>query len=479
MSKPTKIILNKWIPSLTVMALFILCGCRFALGEKQQDKEVRPNILLINIDDMGWRDVGFMGSEYYETPNLDALAREGMIFTNAYAAASNCAPSRACMMSGEWAPRHGIYTVENSDRGKSRDRKLIPTPNNTIIPEENYLLPQALHDAGYLTCHAGKWHISEDPLAKGFDVNIGGSHAGNPGSYYPPYRNVPSLDAPSENYYLTNLIMDKVLDFLTTTDDQPFFLYYASYAVHTPIQSVKELLPKYQDKPEWNGQNNAKYATMVENLDTQVGRLIEALRSSGKFDNTMIMLTSDNGGVYNITKQWPLRAGKGSYYEGGIREPMLAVWKGKIAAGQSSEVPVTNLDFYPTILEVAGIEKPADKLLDGTSILPVLTGKGTVEERPLFWHFPIYLEGGNPETQDPVFRTRPGSAMRMGKWKLIQYFENNEIELYNLEEDLSEKNNLAETNPAKAKELLNVLKTWREKTQAPVPEQLNPDYLGK
>ena len=441
----------------------------------------QPNILLIFIDDMGWRDVGFMGSEFYETPNLDALAAEGMIFTNAYASASNCAPSRACLMSGQWTPRHGIYTVAGSDRGKSETRKLIPTPNTTVLPDSQYTLAEALKDAGYVTCHAGKWHLNDDPTTQGFDVNIGGNHAGNPGSYYPPYRNVPSLEPPTEDYYLTNLVMDKTLQFLQGMDEQPFFIYYSPYAVHTPIHPVKELLPKYVDKVAWNGQDNAEYATMIENLDIQVGRLIDELKRAGKLDDTFILFTSDNGGHYRVTKQWPLRSGKGSYYEGGIREPMFVRWPGKVPPGSKTDVPVTNLDFYPTLLEIAGVKKPAGKILDGQSIIKVLKGSGTMEERPLFWHFPIYLEAYVKEgdrTQDPLFRTRPGSAMRLGDWKLIHYFENNDFELYNLKEDIAENNNLAEINPEKLNELLMVLKNWRKKTNAPVPQELNPEYSG-
>jgi arylsulfatase A-like enzyme len=452
---------------LSLFAITIFGSC--------QTKAPKPNILLINVDDMGWRDVGFMGSQYYETPNLDALAADGMIFTNAYAAAANCAPSRACLMSGQWPQRHGIYTVDNSDRGKSKDRKLIPTPNTTVLPDSQYILTEALKDAGYITCHAGKWHLNDDPATQGFDVNIGGCHAGNPGSYYPPYNRVP-LEAPSKDYYLTNLIMDKTLEFMKTVKNQPFFMYYSPYAVHTPIHPVKELLPKYHDKLQWNGQNNAKYATMVENLDTQIGRLINFLDESGKLDNTLILFTSDNGGVYKITKQWPLRAGKGAYYEGGIREPFFVYWKERIPAGSKTDVPVSNLDVYPTLLEAAGIQKPVGKLLDGHSLMPMLTNDEALKDRALYWHFPIYLQSGNSETQDPLFRTRPGSAIRYGNWKLIQYFETNDIELYNLKEDIGEKENLANTHPAKVEELLKLLNDWRQQTKAPVPDQLNPDY---
>jgi arylsulfatase A-like enzyme len=466
-------IFQKYIP----VAYGMLAGCLLISGcqTKKESQPQKPNVLLINIDDMGWRDVGFMGSEFYETPNLDALAADGMILTNAYATAANCAPSRACMMSGQWTPRHGIYTVSNSDRGKSKDRKLIPIPNNTVLPDSQYILTEAMKDAGYVTCHAGKWHLNDDPATQGFDVNIGGCHAGSPGSYYPPYKNVP-LTPPSDDYHLTNLVMDKTLKFLNTVENKPFFLYYSPYAVHSPIQAVKNLLPKYEDKPAWNGQNNAEYATMVENLDIQIGRMIDNLKESGKLDNTFILFISDNGGPYKITKQWPLRAGKGSYYEGGIREPMFACWKDKIPAGSKSDLPVTNLDFYPTILEAAGIPKPAGKTLDGNSILPVLLGRGEINQRPLFWHFPVYLQNGNQETQDLKFRTRPGSAIRLSDWKLIQYFENNELELYNLKEDIGEQHNLADTETAKREELLEILERWRNDTNAPVPVELNPEY---
>ena len=473
--------MNTAVKILVILLFYVLPNFNASCIGAGTDNQVKklPNILLINIDDMGWRDVGFMGSEFYETPNLDELAAQGMILTQGYASASNCAPSRACMMSGQWTPRHGVYTVASSERGESKNRKLIPVKNNETLPDSQYILTEALKNAGYITCHAGKWHLNDDPRTQGFDINIGGNHHGHPGSYYPPYKNVPSLTPPSEDYYLTNLIMDKTLDFLNALDNQPFFLYYSPYAVHTPIHPVKKLLPKYQKKGAWNGQNNAEYATMVENLDIQIGRLISVLKETGKLENTFILFSSDNGGHYAITKQWPLRSGKGSYYEGGIREPMFAYWEGKIKAGTTSDVPVTNLDFYPTILDVAGISKPEDKQLDGQSFLPLLTGSGTIAERPLFWHFPIYLQAylkNDTTTQDPLFRTRPGSAIRLGNWKLIQYFENNDIELYNLEEDISEKNNLAESNPEKVKELLSILEDWREKTNAPVPTELNPQY---
>ena len=451
-----------------LMFILVACNGKENIGD-------RPNILLINIDDLGWRDVGFMGSEYYETPVIDKLAAGGMIFTEAYASASNCAPSRACMMSGQWTPRHGIYTVGNSERGRSIDRKLIPVENNTVLADSIYTLAEALHDAGYITCLAGKWHLGKDPCSQGFDVNIGGCEAGNPGSYYPPYVNVP-LKAPTDEYYLTDLIMDKVIEFVENMDNRPFFLYYSPYAVHTPIQPVEDFIDEYKMKKEWNGQNNLGYATMIENLDTQIGRLITLLDENGMLTNTFIIFTSDNGGVYRITKQWPLRAGKGSYYEGGIREPMFVYWEGKVKAGARNETPVTNLDFYPTIVEVAGINIPEGKILDGESLVPLIKGSGSLSERPLFWHFPIYLEQGNKETQDSLFRTRPGSAIRMGDWKLIEYFEDDDLELYNIKDDISESTDLSLKNTEELQELYEKLNIWRRLVNAPVPLELNNDY---
>ncbi len=436
----------------------------------------KPNIVLINIDDMGWKDLGFMGSEYYETPNIDALSAKGMVFTDGYAASANCAPSRACLMSGKWTPRHGIYTVGSSERGAANDRKLIPTKNTNILAKDHLVIPQILKMNGYRTCHVGKWHLNHNPLESGFDVNIGGSHAGHPTSYYPPYKNVKLKGG--DDQYLTDLITERTIEFIDTVSS-PFFLYFATYAVHTPIQPVKPLLEKYKNKPGSNGQENAQYATMVENLDRNIGLLMAKLEAEGMFDNTLIVFTADNGGVYGITQQKPLRAGKGAYYEGGIREPFFFVFKDKIAPKTQSNVPITNLDIFPTILKYAGVEN-AGIDLDGDDISPVLEGKTDQLERPLFWHFPIYLQAylkeGN-ENRDPLFRTRPGSVVRYGDWKLHYYFEDHGVELYNLKEDIGERNNLVDIAPEKKEELLGLLQNWWKETGAPIPTALNPEYV--
>ncbi|MCK0158044.1 sulfatase [Cellulophaga sp. F20128] len=465
-----------------VCSLFLIClvfhSCKEKASQVNKSSDSSPNIILINIDDLGWKDLGFQGSDYYETPNLDALSQKGMVFTNGYAGAANCAPSRAVLMTGKWAQRHGIYTVLNSDRGKSKDRKLIPIKNTITLADEFTVIPQLLQKNGYKTCHAGKWHLTDNPLKKGFDVNIGGSHAGHPRSYYPPYKNV-DLEA-EDGKRLTDLVMDKAIEFVTNTK-APFFLNYSPYAVHTPIQPVKELVGKYEGKSSKIGQNNAEYASMVENMDANVGRLMLALKEAGKLENTFIVFTSDNGGLYGITKQKPLRAGKGSYYEGGIRVPFFFVWKGEIKEQTTSNESISNIDLFPTILKVANIKLPKEEILDGENLVPILKSEITSLDRPLYWHFPIYLQAYNAkdnENRDAKFRTRPGSVVRYGKWKLHHYFEEDVLELYDLDSDIGEENNLATTNPEQAEILFKMLNNWRKITNAPVPTTLNPEYKG-
>ncbi len=464
------------IIGLTLL-FFILTGIKNSNGN-QLSANPKPNILLINIDDLGWRDLGYMGSHYYETPNIDKLAAEGMIFTNAYAAAANCAPSRASMFTGQWPARTGVYTVGSSERGESKDRKLIPIPNELFIKPNTLTIAQVLKANNYSTCHVGKWHISKDPTKFGFDVNIGGAEYGHPpGSYFSPWNNRTLKDGP-KGEYLTDHLTDLAIEFLKTTHDKPFFMNFATYAVHTPLQGKPELVEKYKNKKGSYGQDNAEYAAMIQTMDTNVGRLIDYLKKSGKFKNTFIIFTSDNGGVYGITHQWPLRAGKGSFYEGGVRIPMIVIWPGKVAPGTSTNQPVINMDFFPTFLDVAGISKK-NKMLDGTSILPILENK-IRPAGPFFWDFPIYLEAlkkyPSIESRDLCFRTRPGSSVRLGHWVLLQYYEDNYLELYNIDIDLGERKNLIKVFPDKTKQLYDILVQWRKKINAPVPAQLNPDY---
>ena len=397
-----------------------------------------------------------------------------MVFTNAYANAANCAPTRACLMSGQYAPRHGVYTVGTSERGDARLRKLVPTKNTTVLAEDNVTIAEALQSAGYVCAIMGKWHLGADPRTQGFDINIGGNYSGSPRTYFSPYSNPDLPDGP-KGEYLTDRLTDEALKFIETNRNVPFFLYLPHYAVHTPIQSKRAMQAKYRNRTPSLGHKDPKYAAMIESVDQSVGRIIDKLDKFGIADNTVVFFFSDNGGVKSITSMEPLRGGKGSYYEGGIREPTIIQWRGTIKPGTTCDTPVIGIDFYPTLLEIAGAKKPEGKVLDGVSLIPLFAG-GTIPERPLFWHFPIYLQGKMDGARDPAFRTRPGTVVRLGDWKLHEYFEDGGLELYNLREDLGEENNLAERMPDKIQELHRIMKEWRKDTNAPVPTELNPEY---
>lgn len=470
--------------SKIALSTFIILGISAGFEVKADTSpETQPNILLINIDDLGWKDLGFMGSTYYETPNIDQLASRGMVFSRGYASAANCAPSRAALFSGQYAPRTGVYTVSNSDRGQSIHRKLIPTPNTEYLADSILTIAEVLQQHGYKTAHVGKWHLGENPETQGFDINIAGTGAGNPrangmGGYFAPYNN-PHLEEGPEGEYLNDRITSEAISFLQTIDKQPFFMNYSPYIVHTPIQPKEELKTKYENKQGDRDHTNPGYAAMVETMDQNVGRLVDYLEETGEFENTFIIFTSDNGGLYRVSRQKPLRAGKGAYYEGGIRVPLVIVWPGQVQPGSTSDEPVSNIDFYPTMLEVAGITKPESKILDGVSLLPIFNGK-RLSDRYLYWHFPIYLQaykpGYNPDLPDPYFRTRPGSVILKDSWKLHEYFEDGRVELYNLDTDIGERKNLKQLYPERAEAMHRQLIQWRQRTKAPVPRQQNPEY---
>lgn len=455
---------------------FTLAGILPAKASNPIATNVRPNIILINIDDLGWADVGYNGSTYYETPHIDRLHERGISFNSGYAGGANSAPSRACLISGLNTPRHGVYTVDPPARGKSQDRKLIPYSNKKVLDASVYTLPMALKTAGYQTCHIGKWHVGSDPLLQGIEVNIAGNESGHPKSYFAPYGNRNLEDGPEGEYLTERLSRDAVHYLDTVAKDRPFFLYYATYEVHTPLQAKAELIEKYKNKVGNEAQNNPVYAAMVESMDRAVGNVLDAVERNNLADNTLIVLTSDNGGVYHISRQWPLRAGKGSFYEGGIRVPFIVYMKGKYEGGAVSDLLVSHLDLYPTFTELAG----ADPVIipDGKSLLPFLDRKKEkyLKQRTLYWHFPAYLEGGNEETVDQKFRTRPVSVIRWKNWKLIENYEDNSLELYNLETDISERINLTETQPKITKKMYRKLNAWKEETNAPIPAQLNPEY---
>ncbi len=453
--------------------LGINCSC--------ENFSVKPNIVFILIDDMGWTDVGYMGSKYYETPNIDRLAKNGMIFTQAYANASNCAPTRACLLSGQYSPRHGIFTVGTSERGKSKDRRIIPVENKTKISLNKITIAEALKPAGYVSAAIGKWHIGHTPREQGFDVGMDRDALGYPRGHFK-----------DDGEYLTDRLTDEAIKFIRENKENPFFLYLAHHAVHTPIQAKDDIIDKYKEKRPDGCHDNKTYAAMIQSVDESVARVNHILEELGLSKSTLLIFFSDNGGHGTYTCQDPLRGGKGMYYEGGIREPMFAYWPGKIKAGSSCDLPVISTDFYPTFLELAGISKTVNYPLDGESLVSLLKREGSLKRESIFWHFPAYLEaykGLKDHSRDTVFRTRPVSVIRKGDWKLLMFHEewmldggyekiseNTSVELYNLKTDLAENNNLCNTEVEKRNELLEELIQWQDEIQAPISTEPNPQY---
>lgn len=367
-----------------LLPIFTLFGCSVYGADKTDNQ---PNIVLINIDDLGWADLGYMGSNYYETPNIDRLRQKAVNFSNGYAASANSAPSRACMMTGQYTPRHGVYTVTPSTRGRSEDRKLIPVETRKLLAPDATTLPMVLQKAGYATCHIGKWHLGEDPTKQGIDTNIGGYEAGLPKSYFSPYKNAHLKDGEDGEYLVERLASEAVNYIDTIQRGKPFFLYYAPYAVHSPWIAKKEMVEKYKAKhaSATEAHFDPVYAAMVESMDTAVGRVIDAIERSGESKNTLIIFVSDNGGVYKVSHQWPLRAGKGSFYEGGIRVPFMIYMDGCYEGGIEHNVAVSNIDLFPTILDVARVK--SSLTLDGKSLIPILDRGATkrFEKRALYW----------------------------------------------------------------------------------------------
>jgi len=444
----------------------------------------KPNILLIYLDDFGWKDASYMGSDFYETPNLDKLARGGMVFTDAYANAANCAPSRASLLCGQYTPRHRVFSVGTKLRGNPKHSRLKHIPGTDTLDPGVATWAQVLRSTGYRTGLFGKWHLSNDPKPYGFDVNIGGTHGGGPpGGYYPPHKNAPGLSSAPSGEWLTDTLAKEVMLFIDAEKSRPWCVYLAPFAVHTPIQAKQDLVGKYEAKAPGKLHKNIAMATMIQGVDDAVGKIIGVLEKSGERGDTVIIFTSDNGGYGPVTDMDPLKGYKGTYYEGGIRVPLFVNWPGVIKPGSVSSTPVIATDLFPTICEFAGAEKPSQDL-DGKSLVPLLRGEAPgSDERPLFWHFPTYLEsyggGHSSEQHDPLFRTRPCGVIRLGDWKLIEYFEDGTLELFHLSDDIGETKNLAKSMPAKAEELLSRLEDWRKGINAPVPREPNPEFDEK
>lgn len=440
-----------------------------------------PNIVLIFADDLGWKDVGYQGSDFYETPNLDRLAKAGMVFSQAYAGAGNCAPSRAVMLSGQYGPRHGVYAVDNTARGPKSLMRMIPIPNKSGLAESNVTMADALKAAGYATGIFGKWHLGgkegAEPTAQGFDTFLN--------SRPNPNQKRDEPEDPKGIYSLTRA----AIAFIEKNKERPFFAYVAHHAIHTALEARPSSLEKFKAKKPGTQHKNALYAACLYDLDDGVALLLARLKELGLEKNTLVIFMSDNGGTQQSSQE-PLRGSKGGYYEGGIREPFIAYWPGVVKPGSRSDVPIHNVDLFPTFLAVAGASVPKDKQLDGENLMPLFKQAGKLKRQSLFWHFPGYLDDPVIRGRDAVFRTRPVSVIRKGDWKLHLYHEewlldggretlatNNSVELYNIATDIGERNNLANANTAKRDELLDELLNWFKSVNAPLPTERNPAYV--
>jgi arylsulfatase A-like enzyme len=442
-----------------------------ALGAFAADK---PNIIFILADDLGYTDVACYGSKYYETPNIDRLAKQSIRFTSGQTCGPNCQPTRAALMSGQYMPRTGVYTVGSIDRFDWRSRPLRPVDNVTQLPLDKITIAQSLKKAGYATAMFGKWHLgnaaAHHPGKRGFDEAIESA-----GAHFDFVTN-PKVDY-LKGQYLADFLTDNAVDFIRRHKDGPFFLYLPHFGVHAPHEAKADLIEKFKPKPPAGGHYDPTYAAMIYSVDESVGRILALLDELKLAEKTLVIFSSDNGGVggyqregikkeKSITDNAPLRGGKGMLYEGGVRVPYIFRWPGKIPVGTQCDTPINSVDLYPTLLEVAGAPPPPDYPLDGTSYFKLLTsgGKVTLKRDAIYWHFPGYLGAG-----ENSWRTTPAGAIRSGDWKLIDFFEDGRLELYNLRDDLGEKNNLAAKMPDKAKELHAKLVAWRQELKAPMP----------
>lgn len=478
------------IAAASAAAVFpVLAGC---------GKPAKPNFVFFLIDDLGWKDPGCYGSTFYETPNIDKLAAQGMRFTEAYAACPVCSPTRASILTGKYPARmnttdwFGAPQPETAHNHWTGSKPLLPAPYEEKMALQEVTIAETLKGNGYATFFAGKWHLGGEgffPEDQGFDINKGGHHRGSPpGGYFSPYHN-PKLEDGPEGQHLPDRLAKETVEFIQNRHSEPFFAYLSFYSVHTPLQSRKDLSDKYQKKaanlPEiekWGRegerqvrlvQDHAVYAGMVEAMDAAVGKVLDILDSTGVAHNTIIFFMSDNGGLSTSeghpTSNLPLRAGKGWLYEGGIREPMIVKWPGVVKSGSICSTPVISTDFYPTILQTASIPLKPQQHMDGQSLVPLLQGKVSGNKRALFWHYPHYgNQGGSP-----------GAAVRLGEWKLIEFFEDHRVELYNLKNDIGEKNNLAEKEPDKTAELLKLLHEWQKEVGARFPGRNPSAFLKK
>ncbi len=470
----------------------LMGSCCLSLSAQQP---TRPNVLFIYADDLGYTDLSCTGSSFYETPNIDRLTSEGITFTQSYAACPVSSPSRAALMTGKYPARLHLtdYIPGDQAYGPHKDQRLKAQPFNLHLDPQETTLAEAFQQNGYSTFMAGKWHLCEEqqyyPEANGFDLNIGGNKTGHPaGGYFSPYKNPQMKDGP-EGEYLTDRLADEVIQYLKRPKDKPFFAYLSFYTVHLPMQAKQEKIRKYEEKLKRMNdtapffiqhgktyhkvqQNMAVYAAMVESMDENVGRVLDALKELGLDENTIVVFTSDNGGMATCnnadiipTSNYPYRAGKGYLYEGGIKVPSFIRWKGHLASNRTCYAPMTGTDYYPTLLDLCGLKLLPEQHLDGISLKPALYGEA-VSREAIFWHYPHYSGG---------LGGRPSAAIRSGNYKLIEFFEDNHVELYDVVHDLSEQQDLSVARPDLTHLLQEKLHDWLTSVDAQMPSA-NPDY---
>jgi arylsulfatase A-like enzyme len=460
------------IVALSALALCLAATSRAASSAGAT--AARPNIVFVLADDLGYTDVACYGSKYYETPNIDRLASQGMRFTN-YHNCQNCTPTRAALMSGQYGARTGVYTVGGIDRFDWSKRPLRPVDNVTHLPLDRTTVAQALKAAGYATGMFGKWHIGEDgdyhPSKRGFDEAIVSM-----GAHFDFVTN-PKVEYP-KGEYLADFLTDRAVDFIKRHKDGPFFLYVPHFAVHAPHHAKPELIAHFKDKPPVGGHNNPTYAAMIKSVDESVGRIMATLEELKLADNTVLIFMSDNGGVGgyvregikkagDVTDNAPLRSGKGSLYEGGTRVPFIVRWPGKVQAGSTCDVPAIHVDIFPTFAALAGAKLPEKQIFDGESLVPLLRDpKAKLARTTIYQHFPGYLGAGADS-----WRTTPVTILQEGDWKLMEFLEDGRLELYNLRDDVGETKNLVNAMPEKAKELHAKLVAWRAAVNAPMPKR--------
>ena len=466
-----------WGSVVKGMAVALLMICMVPLMGAGVEPARSPNIVFIMADDLGWTDLGCFGSHYYETPHIDRLARQGVRFTNHHHC-QNCTPTRAALMSGQHGARTGVYTVGGIDRFDWSMRPLRPVENVTALPLDLDTVADQLQKAGYATGIFGKWHIGEKgphhPARRGFDEAIVtmGKHFN--------FTTNPDVVVP-QGVYLADFLTDKAVDFIARHKDHPFFLYLPHFGVHSPYQAKPKLIERFADKPGVGGHANPTYAAMIASVDDSVGRVMQALDAASIADNTVLVFTSDNGGVGgyvreglkkagDITDNAPLRSGKGSLYEGGIRVPLIIRWPGIAPAATSCDVPTMHVDVFPTFAELAAAPAPR-QMLDGESLVPLVRDPGgTLRRDAIFQHFPGYLGSGKN-----IWRTTPVSIVQSGDWKLMEFLEDGRLELYHLREDFGEATNLASSRAEKAAEMQARLAAWRDEVRALMPQRQGPD----